>query len=179
MQPSAIPRFQGGDLRNGSAAAAQSLVAAGRAVAYGAALAVLGDAAAAEETTADALRLLLEQREAAPDDPEACVRWWIAATRHLAIDRMRGRLLDPEIVRSLAVRESRVRYGLDDVALREYLDSLPPTEREVLETTWAAGRTIDQAARDHGIPATEAATHLRDVYQRLGEALADAVAPEA
>ena len=178
MQPSARPRFQGSDLRHGSPAAAQGLIAVGRAAAFGAALAVLGDEGAAEETTVDALRLILELREAAPNDPEACVRWWIAATRHLAIDRMRGRLLDPRIVRGLAESERRVRYGLDDIALREYLDTLPPTERAVLAATYVEGRTIDEAARQIGIPASDVAAHLQDVYQRLGAALADAVSPD-
>jgi DNA-directed RNA polymerase specialized sigma24 family protein len=177
MSATNIPRFRGSELRSGSAVAAQSLVAAGNRLAFSAALGVLGDEMAAEETTADALRLVLEQRDAAPNDPEACVRWWVTATRQLAIDRARGRLLDVRTIRAFAANEARIRYGLDDVALREFLEELPPVQRQALALVFAAGLTLDEAARRLGMPASDVAVQIGDLYRQLGEALADAVTP--
>ncbi len=156
----------GETFREGKISAVERLTAAYGGRVYGVARAILQDDLAAQDAAADALRLLLEQRDAAPDQLTGVGRWWIAVTRRAAIDRRRGRLSDSEATAQLV---PRLRSGQRE--LQAALAELETDQRETLTLIVQDGATVSEAARrlDQPIPAVVVA--LRDALTSLHESL--------
>lgn len=162
----------GETFREGKISAVERLTAAYGGRVYGVARAILQDDLAAQDAAADALRLILEQRDFAPDQLTGVGRWWIAVTRRAAIDRRRGRLSDSD---STSQFVPRLRAGQRE--LQAALADLDGSQREMLSLVVQDGATVAEAARrlDQPIPAVVIA--LRDALTGLRAALDPTDAP--
>ena len=163
----------GETFREGKISAVERLTAAYGGRVYGVARAILQDDLAAQDAAADALRLLLEQRDVAPDQLTGVGRWWIAVTRRAAIDRRRGRLSDSE---STAQLVPRLRSGQRE--LQAALAALDSDQRDILTLVVQDGATVAEVSRrlNQTIPAVVVA--LRDALTTLHEALTPAGASD-
>src|SRR6478752_7258773 len=123
--------------RTGEMAAADRLITSYGSRAYGLARAILEDDEAAQDASSDALRVLLEQRDAAPDDLANAGRWWLNVTRRAALDRKRGRLHDAESPRDLVPG-----VAIDLRAGQGAMLALPAEERDVLSLAYQDGLTV-------------------------------------
>ncbi|MEZ4496878.1 MAG: sigma factor-like helix-turn-helix DNA-binding protein [Thermomicrobiales bacterium] len=159
----------GETFREGKISAVERLTAAYGGRVYGVARAILQDDLAAQDAAADALRLVLEQREAAPDQLTGVGRWWIAVTRRAAIDRRRGRLSDSE---STAQLVPRFRSGQRE--LQAALAELESDQREALTLVVQDGATVAEAARRLNQPIPAVVISLRDALTSLHDALSPA-----
>lgn len=168
-----VPAF-GETFREGKISAVEQLTAAYGGRVYGVAREILQDDEAAQDAAADALRLLLEQRDAAPDDMIAVGRWWLAATRRAAIDRRRGRLYNPAATRSLV---PVLRSSQRD--LQAALARLDPAQREALALVVQDGATVAEAARRLNRPIPSVVAALRDGVDILSLTLAPAATDAA
>lgn len=156
------PATVGAAFRSGAVNAVEQLIAAYGARAYGLAREILQHDEAAQDTAADALRLLLEQREAAPDVIAGIGSWWLAATRRSALDRRRGRLAETDSIVSLVPVSAA-----DPAEIRTALLGLSPEQRELLSVIVLEGLTINEAARRLGIPLPIAITRLSAAMESL------------
>lgn len=156
-----VPAF-GETFRDGKISAVEQLTAAYGGRVYGVARDILQDDEAAQDAAADALRLLLEQRDAAPDELIGVGRWWLSVTRRAAIDRRRGRLSDPVATRTLT---PRLRAGQRE--LQSALALLDPDEREALALVVQDGLTVAEAARRLNRPIPTVVAALRDTLDTL------------
>jgi DNA-directed RNA polymerase specialized sigma24 family protein len=156
----------GETFRDGKISAVERLTAAYGGRVYGVARTILHDDLAAQDAAADALRLLLEQRDAAPDQLTGVGRWWIAVTRRAAIDRRRGRLSDAETTQHLV---PRLRAGQRE--LQAAMAGLESEQRAALTLVVQDGVTVAEAARrlNQTIPAV--VISLRDALTALHTAL--------
>jgi RNA polymerase sigma-70 factor (ECF subfamily) len=160
------PATFGAAFRAGAFNAVEQLITAYGARAYGLAREILQHDEAAQDTAADALRLLIEQRDAAPDLIANAGSWWLAATRRSALDRRRGRLAETDSVVSLVP----VSDG-DSAAIRPALLGLSPEQRELLSVVVLEGLTINEAARRIGIPLPIAIARLSVAMDSLRRAV--------
>lgn len=158
----------GDAFRAGAFPAVEQLIAAYGARAYGLAREILQHDEAAQDTASDTLRLLLEQREAAPDQIAGTGSWWIAATRRSALDRRRGRLAETESIASLAPVSAT-----DPSTIRSALPALSPEQRELLAVVVLEGLTVSEAARRFGIPLPIAIARLNVAMDTLRVAIAE------
>jgi DNA-directed RNA polymerase specialized sigma24 family protein len=163
-----VPAF-GETFREGKISAVEQLTAAYGGRVYSVAREILQDDEAAQDAAADALRLVLEQRDAAPDDLMAVGRWWLSATRRAAIDRRRGRLYNPAAIRSLipTLRSSQRE-------LQAALARLDPLQREALALVVQDGATVAEAARRLSRPIPTLVAALRDSLDTLALTLVPA-----
>jgi len=160
------PATFGAAFRSGAFNAVEQLITAYGARAYGLAREILQHDEAAQDTAADALRLLIEQREAAPELIASTGSWWLAVTRRSALDRRRGRLAETDSVASLVPVS-----GGDPAAIRTALLGLSPEQRELLSVVVLEGLTVNQAARRLGIPLPIAITRLSVAMDSLRSAV--------
>lgn len=149
------PAAFGDAFRAGVFEAVEQLIAAYGARAYGLAREILQHDEAAQDTAADTLRLLIEQRSAAPNLIAGIGSWWLAATRRSALDRRRGRLAESDSIASLVPV-----FADDPAAIRSALFDLSPEQRELLSVVVLEGLTVNEAARRLGIPLPIAITRL-------------------
>ena len=156
-----MPAF-GETFREGKISAVEQLTAAYGGRVYSVARDILQDDEAAQDAAADALRLLLEQREAAPDDLIGVGRWWLSTTRRAAIDRRRGRLYNPSATRALV---PQLRTSQRD--LQAALAEIDPGEREALALVVQEGLTVAEAARRLNRPIPSVVAALRDTLDTL------------
>jgi len=156
------PAFRAG----GIAAAGQLLTLYGPR-AYGLARAILEDDEAAQDASSDALRVLLEQRDAAPDDLANAGRWWLNVTRRAALDRKRGRLHDAESTRDLVPGTA-----IDLRAGQGAMLALPAEERDVLSLAYQDGLTVVELARRLRAPVPVVVVRLRDAMTAISAAIA-------
>jgi DNA-directed RNA polymerase specialized sigma24 family protein len=156
----------GETFREGKISAVERLTAAYGGRVYGVARTILDDDLAAQDAAADALRLLLEQRDAAPDQLTGVGRWWIAVTRRAAIDRRRGRLSSSETTRQLV---PRLRAGQRE--LQAAMAGLESDQREALTLIVQEGATVAEAARRLNQPIPAVVISLRDALSALQNAL--------
>ena len=162
----------GETFREGKISAVERLTAAYGGRVYGVARTILQDDLAAQDAAADALRLLLEQRDFAPDQLTGVGRWWIAVTRRAAIDRRRGRLSDADSTSQLV---PRLRSGQRE--LQAALAELESEQRETLTLVIQDGATVSEAARRLNQPIPAVVIALRDALANLRGALNPADAP--
>lgn len=159
----------GETFRDGKISAVEQLTSAYGGRVYGVARTILQDDEAAQDAAADALRLLLEQRDAAPDQLIGVGRWWIAVTRRAAIDRRRGRLSSSDATRALV---PRLRTGQRE--LQAALAELETEQRETLTLVVQDGATVAEAARRLNRPIPALVVSLRDGLDALHRALSPA-----
>lgn len=162
----------GETFREGKISAVERLTAAYGGRVYGVARTILQDDLAAQDAAADALRLLLEQRDFAPDQLTGVGRWWIAVTRRAAIDRRRGRLSDADSTSQLV---PRLRSGQRE--LQAALAELESDQRETLTLVVQDGATVSEAARRLNQPIPAVVISLRDALASLRDALNPTDAP--
>lgn len=153
--------------RAGGIAAADQLLTAYGPRAYGLARAILEDDEAAQDAASDALRVLLEQRDAAPDDLANAGRWWLNVTRLAALDRKRGRLHDAESTRALVPGAA-----IDLRAGQGAMLALPAEERDVLSLAYQDGLTVAELARRLKAPVPVVVVRLRDAMTAISAAIA-------
>jgi DNA-directed RNA polymerase specialized sigma24 family protein len=156
----------GETFREGKISAVERLTAAYGGRVYGVARTILQDDLAAQDAAADALRLILEQRDAAPDQLTGVGRWWIAVTRRAAIDRRRGRLSESDATRQLVPRH---RAGQRE--LQAAMAGLDNEQRETLTLVVQDGATVAEAARRLNQPIPAVVVALRDALATLHGAL--------
>jgi DNA-directed RNA polymerase specialized sigma24 family protein len=161
------PATFGDTFRDGAISAVEQLIAAYGARAYGLAREILQHDEAAQDTASDALRLVLEQREVAPDQLASIGTWWLAATRRSALDRRRGRLVDSESIASLVPVADT-----DATTIRSALPAISPEQRELLTVVVLEGLTVTEAARRFGIPLPIAIARLSVAMGTLSVAIA-------
>ena len=152
---------------------------------YGVALAVLGDAAAAEDVAQQAFERAW--RHSTSYDPRrGTVGTWLSAiTRNLAIDAARVRRpvpVDPEALLAAAGAmregtEALVVAGEAAADLRAALRRLPPEQARAVVLCGLAGLSASQVAEAEGIPLGTAKTRIRTALTRLRRALVDAGDP--
>lgn len=142
---------------------------------YGIALAILGDAALAEDTAQHAFERAW--RNARRYDPErAGVRTWLTTiTRNLAIDSLRSRKpapVDPaDLVRLLGPPEDDP--GHQSVqsdsarALRAAIRTLPPEQGRALVMAGVYRFTAEEVAVAEGIPLGTAKTRIRSAMRKI------------
>jgi DNA-directed RNA polymerase specialized sigma24 family protein len=159
----------GAAFRAGSFPAVEQLIASYGARAYGLAREILQHDEAAQDTASDTLRLLVEQRTAAPDLIAGAGSWWLAATRRSALDRRRGRIADTESIVDLVPAAAT-----DPAAMRSALTGLSPEQRELLSVVVLEGLTATEAARRLGIPLPIALARLNVAMETLRSAIAQA-----
>ena len=153
--------------RAGGITAADQLLTAYGPRAHGLARAILEDDEAAQDAASDALRVLLEQRDAAPDDLANAGRWWLNVTRQAALDRKRGRLHDADSTRELVPGAA-----IDLRAGQSALLALPAEERDVLSLAYQDGLTVAELARRLKAPVPVVVVRLRDALTAISAAIA-------
>ena len=146
---------------------------------YGIALAILGDAALAEDIAQHAFERAW--RSARRYDPErAGVRTWLTTiTRNLAIDSLRSRKpapVDPvDLVRLLGPPEDDPSYRSvrsDSArALRAAIRNLPPEQGRALVMAGVYRLTAEEVAVAEGIPLGTAKTRIRAAMRKVRDDL--------
>jgi RNA polymerase sigma-70 factor, ECF subfamily len=156
------PAFRAGEM-----AAADRLITSYGSRAYGLARAILEDDEAAQDAASDALRMVLEQRDAAPDEFANAGRWWINVTRLASLDRRRGRLHDANSTRDLVPGVT-----IDQRAVLSAMLAIPAEQREALSLAYQDGLTVVELARRLKVPVPVVALRLRDALTVISTALA-------
>jgi RNA polymerase sigma-70 factor (ECF subfamily) len=144
---------------------------------YQIALAIVGDAADAEDVAQEALLQLW--READRYDPArgTLVGWAVAVARSRALDRARAsgarkRLVEraSQFVRP-AAPEDRMDDGPGPGRIRRALAALPPEQRQVVELAYFAGLSQTEIAAELGIPLGTVKTRVKLGMEKLRAAL--------
>ena len=160
------PSFRAGEIP-----AADRLIGSYGSRAYGLARAILEDDEAAQDAASDALRMVLEQRDATPSDFANAGRWWINVTRRASLDRRRGRLHDADSTRDLVRGVS-----IDQRAVLSAMLAIPAEQREALSLAYQDGLTVVELARRLKVPVPVVVLRLRDAMTVISTAIAP---PEA
>jgi RNA polymerase sigma-70 factor (ECF subfamily) len=153
--------------RAGEISAADRLITSYGSRAYGLARAILEDDEAAQDAASDALRMVLEQRDVAPDDFVNAGRWWINVTRRASLDRRRGRLHDANSTRDFVPGVS-----IDQRAVLSAMLAIPAEQREALSLAYQDGLTVVELARRLQVPVPIVVLRLRDAMTVISTALA-------
>jgi RNA polymerase sigma-70 factor (ECF subfamily) len=150
--------------------------------AYGLALQLIGDPAAAEDVAQEAL--VRAWRHAGSFDARrgTVATWVLAIVRHLAIDTLRMRRSDPVDPTRLEplVSERRMAEGPEREAehgdeagrLRGALGTLPVDQRRAVVLAAYGGLSASEVAASEGIPLGTAKTRIRAGLRRLRTAYA-------
>ena len=154
---------------------------------YGLAVQLLGDRAVAEDVAQEAL--LRAWRHAASFDARkgTVATWLLSIVRHLAIDTLRMRRMDPfdpdrlqPLLTSLSVDDPARAAEHDDDAgrLRTALAGLPPDQRRAVVLAAYGGLSAAEVAAADRIPLGTAKTRIRAGLRRLRVAYTDDRASE-
>lgn len=147
---------------------------------------VCGDRASAEDIVQTALERAWRSRASLAD--EGALRPWLdrIVVREAARERSSRRSLLARLVRPPAVREiepsgevvgrrepadESARWSSEGVALRDAFDRLTPGHRAVVVLHLHAGFTVDETARELGIPRETVRSRLRVARQQLRRTL--------
>jgi RNA polymerase sigma-70 factor (ECF subfamily) len=147
---------------------------------FGLALAVLGDAAAAEDVAQDAFVRAWRHAESFDARRGSVLTWLLTITRNLAIDALRMRRAMPVDPAALAAMTLASPDRTDEVAaerleaarLRAALDGLPAEQRRALVLAAFRGRSAREIAELDSIPLGTAKTRIRTAMLKLRDALA-------
>ena len=138
---------------------------------YGLALAMLHDPALAEDIAQEAF--VRAWRHGPSYDPRlgTVSNWLLRITRNLALDRLRRRrteiqIIDPDVLGALAT--STVPSAVEDAAITSdmaaavtaALAQVPPEQRRALILAAYYGRTAEEISRSEGIPLGTAKTRI-------------------
>ena len=142
---------------------------------FGVAIAVIGDATAAEDVAQQAFEQAWRHAQMY-DSRRGTVRAWLTTIAHnLAVDHMRARTsvpVDPEdlpaILTAVTDTPERVAVAHDNAAgLRRALGDLPATQARAVAMAGIYGMTARQIAESEGVPVGTAKTRIRDGMQKL------------
>ena len=156
-------------------------------VAFGLALRMLRDHAAAEEVVQDAFVALWRRAANYAPDRASVRTWLLTMVRSRAIDRLRHVTAkesdfaldeEPELV---AVSDTwrLANEGMRADAVRAALAALPPEQRQILEWAYFGGLSQTEIAERTGIAVGTVKSRTRLALERLRRLLADTVAAEA
>jgi RNA polymerase sigma-70 factor, ECF subfamily len=168
-------------VRAGDCAAFGELVERHQGAVYRAALAVLGNAADAEDIAQEALVLAYRRLDQFRGDASVKT-WMISIAWHLALSRRRRvswtlrRIMgsDADLDGAVAATpspEAHMRTAELVAAVREHIRQLPPKLRDALLLTAAGDLTQEELARAMNIPAATFRGRVRDARLRLKEKL--------
>ena len=174
-------------LRSQDEAALGALYDRHAAVAFGLALRMLRDRAAAEEVVQDAFVTLWRRAAAYAPDRASVRTWLLTMVRSRSIDRIRHVTAkesdfalddEPELV---AVSDTwrLASEGMRADAVRDALGALPPEQRQILEWAYFGGLSQTEIAQRTGIAVGTVKSRTRLALERLRRLLADSVAAEA
>jgi RNA polymerase sigma-70 factor (ECF subfamily) len=157
------------------------------AVAFGLALRMLRDPAAAEEVVQDAFVSLWRRAAAYAPDRASVRTWLLTMVRSRSIDRLRhvtakesDSALDDE--HELVAVSDTWRLASEAMradAVRDALRDLPPEQRQILEWAYFGGLSQTEIAERTGIAVGTVKSRTRLALERLRRLLADSVAAEA
>lgn len=158
-------------------------------IALGLAVRIVGLRSEAEDIVHDAFLAVVERAEQYRPERGAVSAWILATTRNLAIDRVRGRsrqaqILDEEVRHEPidAPLNPELDSGLAEEtrAVREALKRLSAPQRRTLEEAFFQGLSYPEIATLHGLPlgtvksrATRALAALREVLDSVLNAPAE------
>jgi len=138
---------------------------------YGLALAMLHDPALAEDIAQEAFVRAWQHGPSYDRRLGTVPNWLLRITRNLALDRLRRRrkdieIIDPHILASLAT--STAPTAVEDAAItsdiagavRAALAHVPPEQRRALVLAAYCGRTAEEISRSEGIPLGTAKTRI-------------------
>jgi RNA polymerase sigma-70 factor (ECF subfamily) len=144
-------------------------------IAYGVALAVIGDPVTAEDVAQQAFEQAW-RHASTYDSRRGSVRTWLTTITHnLAIDFVRARSalpMDPDdlpvLLSAMTDSPERMAVAHDSAQdLRQALGRLPATQARAVAMSGIYGMTARQVADTEGIPLGTAKTRIRDGMQKL------------
>lgn len=146
---------------------------------YGVALAVIGDAGAAEDVAQQAFEKAWRHGHTYDPRRGSVTTWLTAITRNLAIDATRVRRpapVDAEVLLTRVVAggdgpEQTALVGESAAELRRALRDLPVEQARALVLSGIAGLSASQVAASEGIPLGTAKTRIRTGMHRLRASL--------
>jgi RNA polymerase sigma-70 factor (ECF subfamily) len=156
-------------------------------VAFGLALRMLRDHAAAEEVVQDAFISLWKRAAAYAPDRASVRTWLLTMVRSRAIDRLRrvtakerdSALDDGAELVAVSDTWRLASEGMRADAVRRALIELPPEQRQILEWAYFGGLSQAEIAERTGIAVGTVKSRTRLALERLRRLLADSVAAEA
>ncbi|MTD52861.1 sigma-70 family RNA polymerase sigma factor [Amycolatopsis pithecellobii] len=117
---------------------------------------LLADRPAAEDVVQEALVRAWRNPEILVNGKGSTRAWLLTVVRNLVIDSVRARKARPpevaETPTTVPIERDHSDNVVNSMTVLSALDSLSPEHREVLEQTYLRGRSIDEAARELGIP---------------------------
>jgi RNA polymerase sigma-70 factor (ECF subfamily) len=136
---------------------------------------LLGDAAAAEDVTAQAFERAIRRRrtyDARRGTPRA---WLFGIARHAALDELRKRkrraTLAADLPADLPGPDDEADAALQRAAVRDALARLAPRDREVIALKFHAGLDNAEVAAVLGVSVSNAGTRLHRAMTTLREAV--------
>lgn len=117
---------------------------------------LLADRAAAEDIVQEALVRAWRNPEALVGGKGSARAWLLTVVRNLVIDTVRAKKARPhEVAESpvtVPVERDHSEGVVNSMTVLAALGKLSPEHREVLEQTYLRGRSVDEAAKELGIP---------------------------
>ena len=145
------------------------------AVVYSIALRVLGDAGMAEDLLQEIFIQLWRNPRAFDSDRGALAPWLVAVTRNRAIDWLRKRRPETPVADVALSFEpdlaSKTEFARRIGKIRAMLESMPTTQRDVLEMAYFEGMTHNEIAARTGQPLGTVKTRIRSGLLTLRTAL--------
>jgi RNA polymerase sigma-70 factor (ECF subfamily) len=145
---------------------------------YGLILRIVGDQAEAEEVLQEVFIAVWNRAESYDARLGSPVAWLVGISRNRAIDRLRAnsaRLRALELVSAEAADEvtpeTQASCDEEQRAVARALQSLPPTQRQLIEEAYYQGLTQSELAARHHLPLGTVKTRIRKGMLTLREKL--------
>jgi RNA polymerase sigma-70 factor (ECF subfamily) len=169
-------------IAEGSADALAELYDRHAALVFGLARRITGQQEDAEEVVQDVFAQVWRQADRYQDGRASVVAWLVMLARTRAIDRLRARTARPDsattqsaesvVVVSLdRTPEQKVLSGEEARRIRRTLDTLPDSQRALIDLAYFEGLTHSEIASREGLPLGTVKTRLRTALASLREAI--------
>lgn len=154
---------------------------------FGLAFSMIGDTAAAEEVTQEALIRVWRHAPVFDARRGSVTTWVLTITRNLSIDALRMRRavpIDPDeflnlgLVSNEGLPEESAMAGDSVPALRAALATLPADQRRALVLAAVWGKTAAEISETESIPLGTAKTRIRAGMSKLRAAMTDSASSE-
>jgi RNA polymerase sigma-70 factor, ECF subfamily len=167
------------DIPDDASAAFDALYRSSRDDVYAYVAGILRDPSAAEEVTATAFERAFRRRRRFDPRRGTPRAWLFGIARNAALDEMRRRRRQAELVREPEDQAARIgadeaETGIRRAALADALARLNPRERELVSLKFFAGLSNTEIASVLGVSESNAGTRLHRVVTKLREACDEA-----